>query len=56
VWELIHRQTPYKPNKAYQIDKANYYREHILNIPCSSNLTEEQVREVACLIKKYSSI
>ncbi|KGX86301.1 LegC family aminotransferase [Pontibacillus litoralis] len=50
IWGLIHQQKPYKNNQAYQIEKANYYVENVINIPCSSNLTEEQVDSVVnCL-------
>lgn len=50
IWGLIHQQKPYQDSVAYKIEKAEYYVNHILNIPCSSNLTEEEVQYVAeCL-------
>ena len=50
IWGLIHEQKPYTDSQSYKIDKADYYVKHILNIPCSSNLTQEEVRYVSeCL-------
>lgn len=46
IWGLIHEQKPYIKNQTYQIEKAYEYRESILNIPCSSNLTEKDVKTV----------
>lgn len=47
IWGLIHQQKPYQNAMAYKIEKADYYVEHILNIPCSSNLTQDDVHYVA---------
>lgn len=52
VWGLIHEQKPYQENQTYKIEKAIYYRDRILNIPCSSNLTEEEVRQVCQVLKR----
>ncbi|WP_414838649.1 LegC family aminotransferase [Carnobacterium sp. TMP28] len=50
IWGLIHEQKPYLTAQSYKIEKASYYVKHILNIPCSSNLQQEDVRYVAdCL-------
>jgi len=38
---------------AYQIEKALWYYEKVLNIPCSSNLTEEEVDIVLKKIKEF---
>lgn len=46
IWGLIHEQKPYLGAQAYKIEKASYYATHIINIPCSTNLTEEDVRYV----------
>lgn len=52
IWGLINEQKPYLDSQAYKIEKAKYYEEHIVNIPCSSNLTKEDVLYVAeCLMK-----
>lgn len=47
IWGLIHKQKPYKNCLAYQIEKATYYSEHIINLPCSTNITEKEIRIVA---------
>jgi len=51
IWGLIHEQKPYRNNQAYKIEKAKYYYDRILNIPCSSNLTEDNVRSVVEVLK-----
>ena len=51
IWGLIHEQKPYIENEAYQIEKASQYRKQIINIPCSSNLSEEEVHRVVETIK-----
>lgn len=51
IWGLIHEQKPYQGAIAYEIDKAPYYSSCILNIPCSTQITEEEIRIVADEIK-----
>jgi len=46
IWGLIHQQKPYINNQAYKIEKANDYISKILNIPCSTNLSAEDVEIV----------
>ena len=47
VWGLIHEQKPYRNAFAYQIEKATFYRDRIINLPCSTQLTyDETVRVV----------
>lgn len=53
IWGLIHEQKPYRDSQSYQIEKATYYVEHILNVPCSSNLTGDEVEYV---VDKLSAI
>lgn len=43
IWGLIHQQRPYKESITYRIEKALFYYKHIVNIPCSTNLTEEDI-------------
>jgi perosamine synthetase len=52
VWGLIHEQLPYRNSQTYEIEKARYYYERIINLPCSSNLTEEDVYTVVKAIKE----
>jgi dTDP-4-amino-4,6-dideoxygalactose transaminase len=53
VWGLIHEQKPYLRAQTYKIEKAFEYYNRIVNIPCSSNLSPEDVYKV---IKKISAI
>ena len=46
IWGLIHQQKPYSACQNYKIEKALYYYDRILNLPCSSNLTEKEVYQV----------
>ena len=51
IWGLIHEQKPYRGSITYHIEKAEYYRERVLNIPCSTQITEEDIEFVAECIK-----
>ncbi|WP_213819031.1 LegC family aminotransferase [Garciella nitratireducens] len=53
LWGLIHRQKPYIENQAYKIEKAYYYEENLINVPCSSNLSEEDVEIVIENLRSY---
>lgn len=46
IWGLIHKQKPYITDMAYKIEKAIYYSERIINIPCSTNITESEIQKV----------
>ena len=46
VWALIHEQADYPKNEAYGLDKALDYRRNIVNLPCSTDLTEEACARV----------
>ncbi len=52
VWGLIHEQKPYRDDDTYQLEKAPYYSSRILNIPCSTQITEEEINYVANEIKQ----
>lgn len=51
IWGLIHEQKPYANSICYNIEKAKYYSERILNFPCSTNLSEDDIKFVAERIK-----
>ena len=53
IWGLIHQQKPYSTCQSYEIEKALYYYNRILNLPCSSNLTEKEVYQVIEKIKEF---
>jgi perosamine synthetase len=46
IWKLNHTQKPYLGNQAYQIEKAPFYFDRILNIPCSVGLTDDEFDRV----------
>ncbi len=51
VWALMNELPPYQNNRCYGITKAKKYRERIVNLPCSTNLTDEdQKRVIDCLL------
>ena len=52
VWGLIHEQKPYLGEEAYEIDRAVYYSSRILNIPCSTQITKDEIHYAADEIKK----
>ena len=53
IWKLIHMLKPYGNSQSYQIEKAVYYYNHILNLPCSSNLTQDEVKTVSEAIQSF---
>ena len=55
IWELMHRLPPYRGSQAYQIERASYYHSEIVNIPCSTNLSETDAERVAAEIKDILS-
>ncbi|QVK19611.1 glycosyltransferase [Mycoplasmatota bacterium] len=46
----MHEQKHLKQFETYKIEKASFYRDHILNIPCSTNLNVEDINEVVSLL------
>lgn len=52
IWGLINEQLPYQTEIAYELERAPYYAERILNIPCSTQITDEEIEYVAKTIKK----
>lgn len=51
VWALIHEQADYPRNEAYGLDKAQDLRANIVNLPCSTNLTEADCARVIDAVK-----
>lgn len=47
IWGLIHEQKPYRNDPAYRIERAKYYSERVINIPCSTNITEDEIKRTA---------
>lgn len=51
IWGLISEQKPYLGSQTYKIEKAKTYLKHVVNIPCSSNLSIDDVRYVVDCLK-----
>ena len=51
IWGLINEQKPYYDDEVYALEKAPYFAERILNIPCSTQITEEEILYVADEVK-----
>ena len=47
IWGLINEQKPYEGEVTYKLEKAPYYADRILNIPSSTQITEDEIRYVA---------
>lgn len=56
IWGLIHHQKPYINCQSYKIEKAEYYINHILNIPCSSNLAKSDIEHIIKILKDINRI
>ena len=52
IWGLINEQKPYEGEVTYKLEKAPYYAERILNIPSSTQITEEEIKYVADKVKQ----
>ncbi len=52
IWGLINEQKPYEMEETYKLEKAPYYAERILNIPCSTQITEEEIEYVVQEVKQ----
>ena len=53
IWGLINEQNPYLNEETYKLEKAPYYAERILNIPSSTEISEEEIRYVVKTIRDY---
>ena len=51
LWYPNHLQAPYAGSIAYRTERAVWFWERVLNLPCSSNLTAEQVDRVCAVIR-----
>lgn len=52
IWGLINEQKPYEGEETYKLEKAPYYAARILNIPSSTQITEEEIAYVAVTVKQ----
>lgn len=51
IWGLTHEQKPYLEDQSYKVEKAFYYYDRVINIPCSSNLKKDEIVKVVETIK-----
>ena len=52
IWGLNHRQIPYKDDINYKINKAEWFENRIINIPCSTSITKEEINYVSEAVKE----
>ncbi|OYO41485.1 hypothetical protein CG709_21220, partial [Lachnotalea glycerini] len=51
VWELTPTLKMYLNNQSYYIEKAFHYWKNVINIPCSVNLSTEDMDYVVQILK-----
>ena len=56
IWGLINEQKPYAGEVAYKIEKASYYADRVLNVPCSTQITKEEIKYAAGKIKELLKV
>lgn len=54
IWGLISDQVPYKQCRKYLIEKAIYYRQRVINIPCSTSLRKDNICHVVEVLNEIS--
>lgn len=53
IWGLIHQQKSYLSHESSGTEVAEWYYDRVLNIPCSSNLTDEEADYVIAKLKEF---
>lgn len=56
IWKLIHTLPMYTEAKGSTMENAEYYYSKVVNLPCSSNLTLDEIREVVANIRNFNNI
>lgn len=56
IWALIHEQADYGRNETHALEKAEAYRRTIVNLPCSTNLSEADCRRVIDAVLELSHV
>jgi len=51
IWHLNHLQRPYRGNQTYKIENAPRFLEKVLNLPCSTNLSVNQIKYITSAIR-----
>lgn len=52
IWGLINEQIPYQQDETYKLEKAPYYAARILNIPCSTQINDDEIEYVVKQVKE----
>ncbi len=52
IWGLINEQKPYQNEITYMLERAPYFASRVINIPCSTQLTEEEIEYVVFSITR----
>ncbi len=52
IWTLIHTLKPYKDCEYHGGERSKIYREGIINLPCSTSLTQEDIKRVCDVVKQ----
>ncbi len=52
IWGLINEQTPYRDGLSTDMTKARDFASHIINIPCSTNITKDEMDYVVETLKR----
>lgn len=52
IWGLINEQIPYRCEITYNLEKAPYYAKRILNLPSSTQITDNEIEYVVKQIKE----
>ncbi len=55
IWDLIHEQKPYAGSIVRDVEKAADYQHRIVNLPCSSNLADEDAARVAKTVLRLAA-
>jgi perosamine synthetase len=50
LWRPNHMQVPYRESRAYRVERAIWFWERVLNLPCSGDLAESEIDEIAAAI------
>lgn len=53
IWKLNHKQKPYRQYRAMSCSHAASFYDRVINIPCSTNLTEEQQDRVCEALQAF---
>ncbi len=51
VWYLNHRQAPYANERAYRVERARWFWERVLNLPCTHTLAQHDIERICDAIE-----